>query len=260
MGNLSTPKRVQKLQMAYNTLKERPAQLEEEYAQPNQVEQELLGSQKYLDDQNRRLEELAQSLAQARERAEVANQAKSAFLAIMSHELRTPLNAIIGFSEIIKNESFGPVGSTKYRDYAGDIHRAGQHLLDLVNDILDLSRIESGTDELHQENVDIPETVRSIMRLVKVQAQTAQTANVELESDVPDDVPALRADQRKVKQILVNLLSNAIKVTPGGGKVTLRIRYRSQSGYVFQVIDSGIGIAFEDIPKALGPSNRSTVV
>ncbi|MCH9052806.1 MAG: hypothetical protein IIA72_17335 [Proteobacteria bacterium] len=239
-----------KLQEACNTLKERPAQLEEENAQRNQVEQELLGSQKYLDDQNRRLEELAQSLAQARERAEVANQAKSAFLAIMSHELRTPLNAIIGFSEIIKNESFGPGGSTKYRDYAGDIHRAGQHLLDLVNDILDLSRIESGADELHQENVDIPETVRSIMRLVKVQAQTA---NVELESDVPDDVPALRADQRKVKQILVNLLSNAIKFTPGGGKVTLRIRYRSQSGYVFQVIDSGIGIAFEDIPKALAP-------
>ena len=239
-----------KLQEACNTLKERPAQLEEENAQRNQVEQELLGSQKYLDDQNRRLEELAQSLAQARERAEVANQAKSAFLAIMSHELRTPLNAIIGFSEIIKNESFGPGGSTKYRDYAGDIHRAGQHLLDLVNDILDLSRIESGADELHQENVDIPETVRSIMRLVKVQAQTA---NVELESDVPDDVPTLRADQRKVKQILVNLLSNAIKFTPGGGKVTLRIRYRSQSGYVFQVIDSGIGIAFEDIPKALAP-------
>ena len=182
--------------------------------------------------------------------AEIANRTKSEFLANMSHELRTPLNAIIGFSEIIKDEILGPAGSTKYREYAGDINESGQHLLAIINDILDVSKIESGTDELHEENLEIPEIASDIMKLVM---ELARAGNVELELDVPDDIPVLRADQRKVKQILLNLLSNAIKFTAGGGKATLKIWSHAESGYVFQVIDTGIGIAFEDIPRALTP-------
>ena len=182
--------------------------------------------------------------------AEIANRTKSEFLANMSHELRTPLNAIIGFSEIIKDERLGPVGSTKYRDYAGDINESGQHLLSLINDILDLSKIESGTDELHEENIEVSRLANAILKLV---VGLAQTGNVEIKLGVSDDIAVLHADERKVKQILLNLLSNAIKFTPDGGKVTLKIWSRADSGYVFQVIDTGIGIAFEDIPKALAP-------
>ena len=125
--------------------------------------------------------------------AEIANRTKSEFLANMSHELRTPLNAIIGFSEIIKDETLGPVGSTKYREYADDINESGQHLLALINDILDLSKIESGTDELHEENIEISEIANAIMKLV---IGLARTGNIELELDVSDDIPVLHADER----------------------------------------------------------------
>ncbi len=182
--------------------------------------------------------------------AEIANRTKSEFLANMSHELRTPLNAIIGFSDVIKDERLGPVGNAKYREYADDINESGQHLLSLINDILDLSKIESGTDELHEENIEILEIANSVMKLV---TGLARSGNIELELDVSDDIPVLHADERKVKQILLNLLSNAIKFTPDGGKATLKIWSRVASGYVFQVIDTGIGITFEDIPKALAP-------
>ena len=189
-------------------------------------------------------------LTSAKERAELADRAKSEFLANMSHELRTPLNAIIGFSEIIKDETFGPVGSTRYRDYAVDIHDSGQHLLDLINDILDLSKVESGTDELREEDIQIHELVGSVMALVKGRAATG---GVELEIVLEDDLPMLRVDKRKLKQILVNLLTNAIKFTLPGGTVTLRAWCCVDDGHVFQVVDTGIGIALEDIPKALAP-------
>ncbi len=204
----------------------------------------------HLEKQSRELEEMTEYLIRARDQSEAANRAKSEFLANMSHELRTPLNAIIGFSEIIKEETLGPVGSTKYRDYADDINESGQHLLALINDILDLSKIESGTDELHEEDIEISEIANSVIKLVE---GPARTGNVALDLDVSDDIPLLRADERKVKQILLNLLSNAIKFTPGGGKATLKIRSRAESGYLFQVIDTGIGMAFADISKALAP-------
>jgi signal transduction histidine kinase len=184
----------------------------------------------------------------ARARAETANHTKSEFLATMSHELRTPLNSIIGFSEIIQNETFGPVGSAQYRGYASDIYNSGQHLLGLINDILDLSKVESGTEELHEEDISIRDLTHSALRLVR---QRAEKSGIELELDLGDDLPLLRADERKLKQILVNLLTNAVKFTDAGGKVTLVIWCRMDSGFVFQVIDTGVGLAPEDIPKAL---------
>jgi signal transduction histidine kinase len=201
-----------------------------------------------LEQQGAELAGLAQDLHTARDQADAANRAKSEFLAAMSHELRTPLTAILGFSEVIKTETFGPVGSMKYRGYAEDIHASGQHLLDLINDILDLSKVEAGSDELHEEDVDAPAVARSVLRLVR---QRAEKGGVRLESDIADAPPLLRADKRKLKQILVNLLTNAIKFTDAGGKVTLGARGGANGGYVFQIVDTGIGMAPEDIPKAL---------
>ena len=211
---------------------------------------ELEAAQRRLEEQEANLIRLAGDLKIARDQAESANRAKTEFLAAMSHELRTPLNAIIGFSEIIQTETLGPVGSVKYRDYACDIHESGQHLLDLINDILDLSKVESGLDELHEEDIEIPDLARSVWRLI---LQRAQKQGVALTLELPEEPPPLRADQRKLKQILVNLLSNAIKFTEAGGKVALKVWCRVDSGYVFQVVDTGIGIALDDIPKALSP-------
>ena len=189
-------------------------------------------------------------LSAAKELAEQASRAKSDFLATMSHELRTPLNAVIGFSEAIMVETFGPLGNTKYREYVADINQAGQHLLDLINDILDLSKVESGADEVHEQNNDICQVVASVMTLAK---EHALRGGVELNVDVPDGVPALRADRRKLTQILVNLLSNAIKFTVPGGRVALNIQHRAESGLEFNIVDTGIGIAPDDISLALAP-------
>ncbi len=165
----------------------------------------------------------------------------------MSHELWTPLNAVIGFSDIMKTEAFGPVGSPKYRDYANDIFDAGSHLLTLINNILDLSKVESGADELREEDIEVAHAVESVLRMVR---QRAERSRLQLVVDIPKNPPLLRADPRKVKQILVNLLSNAVKFTPAG-KITVKAWWRADGGYVFQVVDTGIGIALEDIPKAL---------
>jgi signal transduction histidine kinase len=192
----------------------------------------------------------AAQLHDAKEQAEFANRAKSEFLANMSHELRTPLNAILGFSDIIKSETFGPVGSVKYRDYVEDIHQSGKHLLDLINDILDLSKIESGTTDLDDEEIEIAEIFASVEILV---CERARQGGVDLNLDLPARLPPLRADKRKLKQILINLMSNAIKFTDPGGRVALKVWHRTGSGIVFQVVDNGIGMALGDIPKALAP-------
>jgi PAS domain S-box-containing protein len=188
-------------------------------------------------------------LRESKETAEQMSRAKSDFLATMSHELRTPLNAVIGFSELIMREAFGTVGP-RYVSYARDIHTSGTHLLDIINDILDLSKIEAGKMELSEEVVDLGRLVDASLRLVQGRASES---GVKLSSAVPVDLPPLRADARALKQILINLLSNAIKFTPVGGAVTLSAGLGSDNVMTLSIADTGIGMRPEDIPRALEP-------
>lgn len=208
---------------------------------------DLMDLEGQVQDRTRRLLINEKKLLMALKDAERADEAKSSFLATMSHELRTPLNAVIGFSEVISSQAFGPVGHDKYREYAEDIHGAGGHLLDLINDILDLAKVESGTEELHEEDVDIGKLLHAVNVLVMSRAAQQR---IRLKSDIQEDLPLFRADLRKLKQILVNLMTNAIKFSDAGGEVMLKV-WCSPDGFLFQVIDNGIGIAAEDIPKAL---------
>jgi len=175
---------------------------------------------------------------------EVANKHKSEFLANMSHELRTPLNAIIGFSEVLLEKMFGEINA-KQQDYLSDIHSSGRHLLALINDILDLSKIEAGRMELEPSDFDVPTALQNAMTLVR---ERAQRHGIALSLQIDPAVRELRADERKFKQILVNLLSNAVKFTPDGGRVALRAR-PVESWLEVSVSDTGIGIAPEDQEK-----------
>ncbi|MGF1592989.1 MAG: PAS-domain containing protein [Kiloniellaceae bacterium] len=186
----------------------------------------------------------------AKEEAELASRAKSDFLANVSHELRTPLNAIIGFSEIIKDQLFGPMGNPRYREYAIDIHDSGTHLLSLINDILDLSKIEAGKFELHEEPIDLEAATKSCFRIMR---DRAETAGVMLQHRFPGQLPHLKADPRAVKQILLNLLSNAVKFTDPGGRVLVYGNFNPAGDLMLYVEDTGIGIAEADIAKALAP-------
>ena len=194
--------------------------------------------------------QIEESLLAAMQQAELANRTKSEFLATMSHELRTPLNAIIGFSELITSEIFGPIGDPKYREYAADIGSSGKHLLTIINDILDISLVKSGKLDLYETAVDVPQAVDSCLTLVRARALAA---GLTLETKIMDSPPPLRADECKVKQILHNLLSNAIKFSSRGGRITIRVWCHLEDGYVIQIVDSGVGIAFEDIPRVLTP-------
>jgi PAS domain S-box-containing protein len=188
----------------------------------------------------------------AKEAAENASRSKSDFLANMSHELRTPLNAVIGFSEIIKDALLGdgPDKAAHYRAYANDIHTSGRHLLSLINDILDMSKIEAGKLELVDEQVDVSHCIDASLLLVR---ERAREAGIALAVVVPDGLPRLRADLRKVKQVLINLLSNAVKFTKRGGQVTVEAVIDASGALVLRVADTGIGIRPEDIDKALAP-------
>ena len=189
-------------------------------------------------------------LRQSENRAEMANRAKSEFLANMSHELRTPLNAIIGFAEIIKSGVLGPDSVERNQEYAGDIYESGQHLLDLINDILDISKIELGSEQPKDVDIDVPVLIASILVLMK---ERGRKANVEIATDFQDQLPFLSADERKLKQILINLVTNSLKFTEAGGTVELKVRCHPDQGYLFEVIDSGIGIAAVNITKAMQP-------
>lgn len=189
-------------------------------------------------------------LTEAKTRAETANRSKSEFLANMSHELRTPLNAIIGFSEMLRKQINGPIGSPRNLTYLDDINQAGTHLLAIINDILDLSKVEAGKAELYEEVVDVSEVVGACMLLVRGRAREKLLT---LKLHMGDRIAPLYADERMLKQILINLLSNAIKFTPDGGHVELRVWCHANDGHVFQIADEGIGIKPTDIPVALTP-------
>ncbi len=196
-------------------------------------------------DAQQRLKKEAEA---ARESAELAHRTKSQFLANTSHELRSPLNAIIGFAEIMRDELFGPIGVPQYKDYCEDIYASGTHLLELINDILDLSKVEAGKLELREEAVDIGSVVESCVRLVRVRAQEGQ---VTLETEIEPDLPPVYVDERKMKQVVLNLLSNAVKFTPEGGNVETSARVTAGGQLELVVADTGIGIAPEDMETAI---------
>lgn len=198
----------------------------------------------------RRMEQSVEALASAKSEAEAANRAKSAFLANMSHELRTPLNAVIGFSDLLGNEPFGKLGDARYKTYAEDIRMAGEHLLTLVNDLLDHSRIEAGKVELHEVDVDVRAVVRRVGRMME---DLARNRGIELEIHVDADLPRLRADERLIRQILLNLVSNAVKFTEAGGKVEVVGRLEADDRIAVVVVDTGIGMERKDIARAMEP-------
>jgi len=184
----------------------------------------------------------------AREQAEIASRTKTEFLANMSHELRTPLNAIIGFSEILKNEMFGPLGASQYEEYATDIHDSGAHLLGVINDILDFSKAEAGKLTLMERSVSLEQIVEPCLRLLRPRAEEAGVA---LALQLPKNMPSIRVDEIKLKQVLINLVSNAVKFTQQGGSVSVTAETVGDGKLAIRVIDTGIGIEPADIPKAL---------
>jgi two-component system, cell cycle sensor histidine kinase PleC len=185
---------------------------------------------------------------EARKRAEAANISKSRFLAQMSHELRTPLNAILGFSEVMKSEVFGEHAVPAYKEYSGDIHNSGVHLLGLINEILDLSRIEAGRYELNEESVSLTGIVEDCHHLLKIRASNR---GITVHEMFEPDLPRLWADERAIRQICLNLLSNAIKFTPQGGEIWLKVGWTASGGQYMSVTDTGPGIPEEEIPIVL---------
>jgi len=208
-----------------------------------------------LGEQFRRLERQARELKQstvelraAKELAETSNRAKSMFLATMSHELRTPLNAVIGFAQVMEQAMFGPVPA-RYREYATLIHRSGEHLLSIINDILDIAKLQSGKTELRLETAAIAKLVDETVQLV---ASRAEESGLELTQAIAPELPAVEMDVTRIRQVLLNLLSNAIKFTPRGGRVEIAVR--AQNGAVTVIVsDTGVGMKEDEIPKALEP-------
>jgi signal transduction histidine kinase len=183
--------------------------------------------------------------------AEAANRAKGDFLAVMSHEFRTPLNAILGFSEVIQQRIFGPVGSERYASYVDDIHQAAEHLLDIITDILDLSKAEMGKLTLHEGDVDLWAALDQSLRLVR---EKAAEQGLRLSVAAPtEEMPRIRGDLRLLKQVFVNLLGNAIKFTPTGGAIAVAVEGSPESGWQVRVSDTGIGIAEADLRRIMEP-------
>jgi len=205
---------------------------------------DLKRSQSELERQAIELADLAEKYSREKTRAEEANQTKSKFLANMSHELRTPLNAIIGFSEIMESGMFGTLGSEKYQEYCHDILTSGHYLLEVINDILDMSKIEAGRMKLDMEELDLSKTLAESLRVV---SGRAEDKNLDLDADIEGPI-SIVADRRATKQIIVNLLSNAVKFTPDGGKIIVRSRMVEDS-IVLLIADTGIGIAPQSLRR-----------
>lgn len=200
-----------------------------------------------LENTKLELQETTRSLSKALEVAAASSQAKSQFLATMSHELRTPLNAIIGFSELLKAQALGPVGNPRYIDYASDINQSGTHLLSLINDVLDFSKVEAGRLVLHEELVDVSDLLRGCVRLM---SQKAVESEIEITTNLPDESILATLDHRRIKQIALNLLSNALKFTLQGGKIEITLT-RREDGIAITFSDNGVGMSPEQIPLAL---------
>ncbi len=225
-------------------------QLHLTHSQLTQQMSETRDAYEQLQQQYRLTEETADELARAVQRVELASRTKSEFLANMSHELRTPLNAIIGFSDILRNEIFGPAHPS-YRGYAKDIHDSGAHLLQIINDILDMSKIEAGKLDLHESLIDLDDIADACQRLMRDRAQEAGVALVcERAAEM---LPGVLGDSTKLKQILLNLLSNGVKFTPRGGSVTIATARTGGDRVTLQVRDTGIGMNAGDMALALEP-------
>jgi signal transduction histidine kinase len=202
-----------------------------------------------LEKTQKALTEASEQLSAALEAAQAASKSKSAFLASMSHELRTPLNAVLGFSETMLGEPWGPLGAPRYKEYLDNIHSSGAHLLSLINDILDIARFDAGQGELQEGVFDPAAEITDAERMMSVQTRRAGVA---LASEIASDLPHVRGDRRRIRQVLLNLLSNALKFSKAGGTVTVRA-WCGPEGLVMQVADTGIGMAPQDFSKALEP-------
>ncbi|MEM1286846.1 MAG: HAMP domain-containing sensor histidine kinase [Pseudomonadota bacterium] len=224
--------------------------------QVNRTTLALLEVRAQKDDVIAELEQQRGIAEEARRRADDANLAKSRFLATMSHELRTPLNAILGFSEVLKSESLGPLPNDQYREYSKDIHDSGSHLLNLINEILDLSRIEAGRHELVEQPVQVAYTVEEAAHLLAIKARAK---NLALHEHYDAPLPKLWADERAIRQITLNLLSNAIKFTPLNGDVFLSVVQTRDGGQMIEVRDTGPGIPEEEIPVVLSSFGQGSI-
>ena len=188
-------------------------------------------------------------LRKAKENVEKAYSAKSQFLANMSHELRTPLNAVIGFSEVMEREMFGALGNDKYKDYVQGIRKSGEHLLDLISDILDMSKIEAGKYEIHAEDIQISDIVNSV---IQIMACRSKDAGIKIETLLENENTSIRADRRAITQVLLNLLSNAVKFTDRGGLITVQC-FERDNYVLLRVIDNGVGIPANKLPYVTRP-------